>query len=81
MKKARAGPVSEHLLGKSRPKLMFEDCEVSFVWVFGFRDLANGIILMGMLSILNAATNDLEQYAQCYASAVWSFEVVVQYIV
>ncbi|KAF8867965.1 hypothetical protein CPB84DRAFT_1810241 [Gymnopilus junonius] len=40
VKKARARPLSEQLLGKSRPKAMYEDDE-------------------GVLSILDAATNDL----------------------
>ncbi|RDB16264.1 hypothetical protein Hypma_003001 [Hypsizygus marmoreus] len=60
VKRARPRPLSEQLLGKSRPRPMYEgeDGKYSLCFnVFEFTDLE----IIGVLSILDAATNDLAQ--------------------
>ena len=60
VKKARLRPHSEQLLGRSRPRPTHEDDEGRFIFYFIlFLILFLPFFFLGVISILDAATNDL----------------------
>lgn len=58
-KRVRPRPVSEQLLGRARPKAVYEEEECKSRQFESLNPIANRLYCTGVLSLLDAATNDL----------------------